>query len=179
MNLIAAADTNWGIGHQGRLLCHLPADLRRFKELTCGKVVAMGRATLESLPGGQPLPQRRNIVLSRKLAAAAPTADYQVAADLPRLLEALARYDSEDIFIIGGAALYRDLLPYCRRAYITRLLAAYPADRHLPNLDQLPGWRLIEESPPQRHGEIGYCYCLYENAAPLPLPTGSEPVSPA
>ncbi|NLF80188.1 MAG: dihydrofolate reductase [Clostridia bacterium] len=170
MNLIAAADQNWGIGYQGQLLCHVPADLRRFKELTCGKTVVMGRATLESLPGGRPLPQRRNIVLSSSLEPCGAAQGCQVAVDLPRLFEALSRYDSEDIFIIGGAQLYRDLLPYCRRAYITRLLAAYPADRHLPDLDQLSGWRLTSQSPLQRHGEISYRYCQYENAAPLALP---------
>jgi dihydrofolate reductase len=168
MNLIAAADQNWGIGHHGRLLCHLPADLRRFKELTTGKIVVMGRCTLQSLPEGRALVGRRNIVLSRGSFAAA---DCLVVDSLQQLLKMLSLYDSDDIFVIGGASLYRELLPYCGRAYITRLAATFPADRHLPDLDQLPGWQLVDSSAPLCHEGLRFNYCLYENSQPRPLPT--------
>lgn len=168
MNLIAAADQNWGIGHHGRLLCHLPADLRRFKELTCGKIVVMGRATLLSLPEGRALTGRRNIVLSRGHFTAA---DCLVVGSIHELLTELARYHADDVFVIGGASLYRELLPYCGRAYITRLAAVFPADRHLPDLDQLLGWQLIDSSAPLCHEGLSFNYCLYENCQPRPLPS--------
>ena len=147
MELIAAADKNWGIGRDGGLLCHLPGDLKYFKEMTTGRTVVMGRKTLDSLPGGRPLPRRRNIVLTRDLSFAREGCE--VAHDLPELFFLLAGQDAggnaggEPVMVIGGAAVYEQLLPYCDSCLITKLEAAFAADTFIRNLDAEADLRLI------------------------------------
>ncbi len=161
MNLIASVDADWGIGYQGQLLCHIPEDMRWFKEHTTGKVVVMGRATLESLPGGRPLPQRVNIVLTADNNFFAPGCT--VVRSPEQLLEELERYASDDIYVIGGASVYALLMPYCHYAYITKVEQRFPADRHLANLDQQPGWSLVSVSEEHQHEGLSYRFCRYQN----------------
>lgn len=164
MNLIVSVDKNWGIGREGRLLCPIPEDMKQFKAHTLGKVVVLGRLTLATFPKQQPLPGRDNIVLSRDAAYSLPNA--AVAHSLDELFSQLRAYEEEKIYVIGGEAVYRLLLPYCHRAFVTRLEEDFSADRFLPDLEQLPGWTLRDSSPRFEHEGTGYRFCTYENKNP-------------
>ena len=159
MNLIAAADKNWGIGYQDGLLCHLSGDLKNFKETTMGHTIVMGRTTLESLPGKKGLPGRRNIVLSRQPHYGAPGVE-RVVHSLMELTILLSR--DRDAFVIGGAEVYNALLPVCDTCYITKIDAEFPADRWLPNLDEDPAFELVSESEEMEENGIRYRFCKYE-----------------
>lgn len=136
LSVIACLDANRGIGYRGELLVHLPEDMKRFRALTEGHVVIMGRRTMESLPGKRPLVNRQNIVLSRQLKGAE---GFLVCHSLLDLWQVLGRLRAEApqrrLWCIGGAELYRALLPYAHEVYLTRLKAAYPADCFFPSLD--------------------------------------------
>ena len=158
MKLILATDKNWAIGNQGGLLCHLSGDLKYFKERTTGKTVVMGRATLESLPGGKPLPNRENIVLSTR-ADYAPSGVTVVHSE-EELSAVLAGLDSDEVMIIGGGKVYRDFLPKCDTCYITKIYAEFPADTWFVNLDEMPEFEVVWESELQE--EKGICYLFFE-----------------
>ena len=136
MNLIVAVDKNWAIGLHNKLLVSIPADMKFFRETTMGKVVVMGRKTLESFPGGQPLKKRTNIVLTSDQNY--KVKDAVVVNSVEALLEELRQYNDEDIYVIGGESIYRQLLPYCKVAHITKIDHAYEADTYFPNLDEMP-----------------------------------------
>lgn len=142
MIAIAAVERGWGIGLDGGLLLRNPLDMRRFKERTMGHPVILGRRTLESFPGGKPLPGRDNLVLSRTLEAA--PAGARLFRDVDSLLAAAAA----DSFVIGGGEVYRQLLPYCDEAQVTYVDAALPADTFFPDLDAAPDWALTEAEGP-------------------------------
>lgn len=150
MNVIVAVDTGWGIGWKGDLLARVKEDLRNFARLTTGKTVILGSNTLATFPGGRVLKDRRNIVLSSKPAYApegavvVPSID-ALFAEL-KTLQAEEGLTSEDIFVIGGASVYRQLLPYCSHAYVTEFLHCFEKDAWFPNLDELPEWKLISVS---------------------------------
>jgi dihydrofolate reductase len=161
MKAIVAVDLNWGIGYKGNLLQRIPADMKYFKEKTIGKVVIMGRETFESLPGKEPLKERVNIVLSR---------DEQfrnekliICRSLEELFLKLERYDSEDVFVIGGESVYTQLLPYCTVAYVTRIENTYPADKFFTNLDQHKSWKLAKIGDAQSYDAIAYRFLKYRN----------------
>ena len=159
MNLIAAVDRNWGIGKDGQLLYHIPQDMRFFKDTTMGKVVVMGRKTLESFPNGNPLKGRTNIVLTHDK-------HYEkegvcVCHNLDELREEIRKYPSEVVFVIGGAQVYKELLPYCQSAYITKIDAATPSDARMVNLDNDPNWRVRQTSKDFTHDEITYRFMVY------------------
>ena len=160
MDLIAATDKNWAIGRGGKLLCHLPGDLRYFKEKTTGKTVVMGRKTLESFPGGRPLPNRVNIVLTRQENYDGKGAVVVHSED--ELREELKKY-KEEIFIIGGESIYRMMLPYCQDAYVTRLDYAYEADTWMPDLDQAENWELEQTGEEQTYFDLIYYFKVYKN----------------
>lgn len=164
MKLIFSADNNWGIGRDNQLLFRARADLARFKKMTTGKVVIMGRATLESLPKSKPLPERVNIVLTSNVDYTVPGA--HVYHSLPQLFEAVKKYSSEDLFVIGGETLYMSLLPYCDTAYVTRFLADAPADRFMPDFDKLQGWELVGRS--EEMCEEGLSFRFDEYKQPVP-----------
>ena len=109
MNLIVAVDENWAIGNRNKLLVSIPADMKFFREMTKGNVVVMGRKTMESFPGGQPLKKRTNIVLSRD--ESYQVKDAVVVHSLEELLEQLKSFPEESIYVIGGESIYRMLLP--------------------------------------------------------------------
>lgn len=156
MNLIAAVDKNWGIGYQGRLLVKIPLDQQWFQKTTKGKVIVLGRKTLETFPNGLPLPARKNIILSEN-------PDFQVkgavvAHSLDEALELLGEYKSEDIYIVGGESIYRQFLPYCDVAHITKIDYEYAADAYFPNLEELPEWKLEADSEEQTYFDLEYTF---------------------
>lgn len=159
MNLIAAVDANWGIGKDGGLLVHLPGDLRYFKEKTMGKVVVMGRATLESLPGGNPLPNRTNIVLTSQTDFAKDGCI--VAHDLQELAQICADYPPEDIMIIGGEQVYMQLIRQCDRIFITKIFETFDADKHLMNVDRMKHFELVWESDVMEENGMQYQFVEY------------------
>lgn len=164
MNLIVAADKNWAIGRNGQLLVTIPQDQQRFREMTLGKVVVMGRKTLESLPGGQPLHKRTNLVLSGNPAYRVKGAT--VCHSVGETLGILEGYPSEDIYIIGGERIYRQFLPHCDRAYVTAIDFAYEADTFFPDLEEDGQWKLAEESEEQTYFNLCYTYRVYERVVP-------------
>ena len=160
MNLIVAVDSNWAIGKENKLLVSIPQDMKFFRETTNGKVVAMGRKTLESFPQGRPLANRVNIVISHN-------PDYQVkdaivVHSIEELLEELKKYDEENIYIIGGESIYRQMLPYCDVAHVTKIDHAYEADAYFPDLDSDPEWEITADSDEQVYFDITYQFLKYE-----------------
>lgn len=160
MNLIVAVDKNWAIGNKNKLLVSIPNDMKNFRKTTTGNVIVMGRKTLESFPQGQPLGNRVNIVLTTN-------ADYRVSGatvvtSIEEMLDTLKQYEDKEIYVIGGESIYRQLLPYCDRAVVTRIDEAYEADTYFPNLDELEEWKLTEESEEQTYFDICYTFTTYE-----------------
>lgn len=156
MKLIVAVDRNWAIGYRGELLARVSADLKRFKTLTLGHPVLLGRKTLATFPGGRPLTGRENFILSTD-----PDFRVEGAVVLRSVEEARARCP-EDTFVIGGAQIYRALLNGCDTAYVTKLDADFPADTWFPNLDALPGWGIAEEEGPFAEDSLAFRYVTYK-----------------
>lgn len=160
MNIIASADNNWAIGKNNELLIRIPQDMKRFRQMTTGNVVVMGRKTLESFPNQAPLKDRINIVLT-----ANPNYEVKGAVivhSMDELQEELQKYNSEDIYVIGGDSIYRQMLDLCDTAYITKIDYAYEADVHLPNLEKDPAWSMTEESEEQTYFDVIYTYQIYK-----------------
>ena len=156
MNVIVAVDRNWAIGRDGDQLIYLPEDLKRFKALTTGHPVVLGRKTLATFPGGRPLKGRRNLILSRDPACAPEGAE--VFRDLETLLAAAP----EDSFVIGGASVYAALLDRCDTAYVTKIEQSFPgADCFFPDLDARPDWRVEEEGPELEDQGVRFRYVTY------------------
>ena len=156
MKAILSADRNWGIGYQNKLLVSIPSDMRFFREMTEGKVIVMGRKTLESFPNGLPLKKRVNVVLTHDRSY--QVKDAVIVHDKEELLEELKKYQ-EDIFVVGGGSVYELLLPYCDTAYVTRIDMEYQADTFFPDLDQ--EWELTEESDEQTCFDIEFTFTVY------------------
>lgn len=160
MNLIAAVDENWAIGKNNQLLVRIPADQKFFREMTTGRVVVMGRKTLESFPNGQPLKNRTNIVLTHNKDYAVK--DAVVVHSMDELHEELKKYDSDDVFVIGGEKIYEQLLDECDVAHITKIDFAYDADAYFPNLDKNPDWEITGDSEEQTYFDLEYYFYRYE-----------------
>lgn len=156
MYAIAAVDQNWAIGMDGDQFCYVPEDLKRFKALTAGHPVILGRKTLATFPGGRPLPGRRNLILSRDPAFS--PAGAEVFRDVERLLAAAP----PDSFVIGGGSVYAALLPRCHTVYITKLGRAWPADVFFPDLDADEAWTVAEAGPVQTHEGLEFQYVTYQ-----------------
>lgn len=160
MNLIAAVDKNWAIGLNNKLLVSIPMDMKFFRETTTGKVVVMGRKTLESFPNGLPLKNRTNIVLTAN-------PDYHVKDAIivhseDELREELKKYPSEDIYIIGGESIYRQFVDDCDVAHITKIDYAYEADAYFPNLDEKPEWEITADSDEETYFDLEFRFLKYE-----------------
>ena len=160
MNLIAAVDKNWAIGRNNKLLVSIPDDMKFFRETTTGKVVVMGRKTLESFPGKKPLKNRVNIVLTGDRSYQADGA--VIVHDMEELHEELKKYPSEDIYIIGGESIYKMMLPYCDTVYVTKIDREFQADTYFPNLDQMEDWKMTEEGEEQTCFDLEFCFTTYE-----------------
>lgn len=160
MNIIAAVDRNWAIGKNNDLLVKIPADQKFFREITEGKVVVMGRKTLESFPGGLPLKNRTNIVLSQKKDY--HVKDAMVLHSLDELHEELKKYNNEDIYVIGGEQVFEQLLAECSVAHITKIDYAYDADAYFPDLDKKAEWKITADSEEQTYFDLEYYFYKYE-----------------
>ena len=160
MNIIAAVDNHWAIGNRNDLLVRIPNDQKFFREETMGKVIVLGRKTLETFPQGMPLQGRKNIILSTNR-------DYRVKNALvlhsrDELLDELENYRSQDIYVVGGASIYRQMLPYCDVAHITKIDRCYEADCYFPDLDQMPEWQITQDSEEQTYFDLEYLFQKYE-----------------
>ncbi len=160
MNGIVAVDNNWAIGCKNSLLVSIPADHKNFRRETTGKVVVLGRKTLETFPQGMPLANRTNIILSTN-------PDYKVKGAVivhskEELLQELEKYPTEDIYIIGGESVYRMMLPYCDVVHVTKIDHAYEADAYFPDLDQDEEWEITADSEEQTYFDIPYQFLKYE-----------------
>ena len=160
MNLIVAADRHWAIGKDGRVLVTSPADQQTLMRETAGKVVVMGRKTLESLPGGQPLGNRRNLVLTRD-------EDYKIKGahvchSLEEAMEWLQAFDTNDIYIIGGQSIYEQFLPYADTVHVTRIDYTYDADTFFKNLENDGDWRMTDEGDEQTYFDLCYTFQKFQ-----------------
>ncbi len=160
MNLIAAVDKNWAIGLNNKLLVQIPADMKFFRETTTGNVVVMGRKTLESFPNQRPLPNRVNIVLTQD--SSYQVKDAIIVHSMDELHEELKKYPSEDVYVIGGESIYRQLVDECDVAHITKIDYAYEADAWFPNLDEKEEWRITADSDEQTYFDLEYYFYKYE-----------------
>ena len=156
MDVIVAVDENWGIGKDGEQLIYISADLKRFKSLTMGHPLILGRKTLATFPGGRPLKGRRNLILSRNPEFAPE------GAEVYRSMDELLANVSEDAFVIGGASVYHALLDRCDTAHVTKIHASWPADCWFPNLDENPAWVQVEEEEPQEEDGVVFHYVTYK-----------------
>lgn len=159
MNLMVAVDQAWGIGRDGGLLAHLPGDMKYFRDTTRGKVVVMGRKTLESFPDQKPLKGRVNIVLTKNKEYCPQ--GVTVCHDAEEAMEVLRQYPREDIFIIGGGMIYREFLPYCRKAYVTCIHHFFQADTDFVNLDREQDWEKETVGEMQEDNGLAYEFRTY------------------
>ena len=160
MNIIVAVDKNWAIGKDNKLLVSIPADMKMFRQETTGKVVVMGRKTLESFPNGLPLKNRTNIVLT--VYKDYNVKDAIIVHTVEELLEEIKKYPSEEVYCIGGDSVYKQLLPYCDTAHVTKIDFAYEADSYFPTLDEMPEWKVTAESDEQTYFDLEYSFMKYE-----------------
>ena len=161
MIAIVNVTPDWGIGKDGRLLVAVKDDLRRFRLLTEGKTVIYGRKTLATFPGGRPLKNRRNLILSGRRGFEVEGAE--VCRSLAEVLEKVKDIPADDIIVIGGASVYRQLLPYCERALVTKTFADMPADSFFPDLDALPDWEQTAASDRMEENGVTYQFIDYVN----------------
>ena len=145
MKAIVAVDRNWGIGKEGDLLLSIPEDMKFFRETTSGGVVVMGRKTLDSFPGGRPLKNRTNIVLTRNSGFARE--GVKVVHSEEELRGMLSEEENDRVFVIGGASIYSQLLHLCDTVYVTKMDVSFEADAFFPDLDAMEGWKVTAESP--------------------------------
>lgn len=162
MNAIVITDRQWAIGYQGGLLFSLPTDMRRFRALTSGGTVILGRRTLESFPGGKPLPNRRNIVVTRNPGALPP--GVEAAASPEEALALAGGPGAENLWLIGGGSIYAALLKDCRRVYLTRVETQVQAfDVRFPDLDELPDWEVESSGEPMEENGLQFRFIQYIN----------------
>jgi dihydrofolate reductase len=160
MNIIVAVDKNWAIGRNNQLLVSIPADMKLFRQETMGKVVVMGRKTLESFPNGLPLKQRTNIILTKDRNY--KVKDAIVLHSVEEVLKEIEKYPSDEVYCIGGASIYSQLLPYCDTAHVTKIDFAYEADSYFPDLDKMDEWEITQESEEQTYFDLEYQFLKYE-----------------
>lgn len=162
MRAILHADKEWGIGKSNGLMFSLPADMKFFREKTTGNVVVMGSNTLKSFPGGKPLKNRTNIVLYPD---GDDRDDCKIVRSLDELFAEIKKYDGDKVFVIGGAMLYRTLLPYCDEVLVTKVDAVGGADAFFENLDENPDYELVYRSEDVETNGYKINFTTYKNLA--------------
>lgn len=160
MKQIVAVDKNWGIGNEGNLLFHISEDLKNFRRLTEGKTVILGRKTLQTFPKGAPLKNRRNIILSRDESYSVEGAE--VCRSIEDVAELLKNENTDNVIVIGGESIYRQMLHLCDTAVVTKIEAEAPSDKFFPNLDEDENWYLAEESEVKEENGIKFKFCTYK-----------------
>jgi len=159
MNFIVAVDNNYAIGKNGTLIYNIPSDLAYFKKVTSGKVVVMGDKTFLSLPR-RPLPNRTNIVMT----LTSETFDGAVTVrSVTELKKELEKFESNDVYVIGGASIYNLLMDYCKYAYITKIDASEPADTYINNIEKTGNWKLVSQSDTQSENGLNFKFCIFQN----------------
>ena len=159
MNFIVAVDKNYAIGKNGTLIYSLPSDLAYFKKVTSGKIVVMGDRTFLSLPK-HPLPNRTNIVMTLTDETFEGAITVRSVDELKNIIK---NYNTDDVFVIGGASIYNLLMDYCRFAYITKIEASEPADTFINNIEKTENWQLISSTEIQTENGIDFKFCVFEN----------------
>lgn len=172
MKLIVAVDEKWGIGKNGDLLYSIPDDMMYYRATTRGRIVVMGYTTLLSLPGSKPAPARLNLVLADIEGLRIPGA--VVCGSMEQLLRLIGCFHPDDVFDVGGGSMYRQLMPYCSDAHITKMRFDGEADTFIPNLDELDSWSAANESELKEHEGLKYSFVVYHNDSPKPLATERE-----
>ena len=157
MDLIVAVYDDWGIGCEGDQPIALSADRKFFRKTTAGSTVIVGRKTVGSFPGQGPLPKRRNILLSRQETT---IPGFELAHSPEEAME-MSRADAK-VFVIGGGTVYRQMLPMCDRAYITKVHCTTPCDTYFPNLDERDEWKRTETLESGEEKGIAWEAILYE-----------------
>ncbi len=160
MKAILHADREWGIGKKNGLMFRIPADMKFFKETTTGNVVVMGGNTLRSFPGGKPLKDRINIVLSK---TEEERDGLIVVRSLEELFTEIKKYDKDKVFVIGGAKVYKTLLPYCDEVLVTKVDAVGDADSFFENLDKNPDFQLVYSAEPTETNGYMITFTTYKN----------------
>ena len=159
MNLIVAVDKNWAIGYKGDLLISIPDDMKFFRTKTTGHTVVMGKNTLLSFPNSKPLKNRNNIVIALERDF---TVDGAITVySIDEALEALKEFENDEIYVIGGGSIYKQLLPYCDTAYITYIDYSYESDAFFPNLEEKSDWKMIDESDEYTYFDVEYYHRTY------------------
>ena len=157
MQAIVAVYADWGIGAKGTQPLVIPADRKRFRTLTDGAAVIVGRRTLEDFPGGRPLKNRHNIVITRQDITIEGA---EVVHTTEEAVAAAEQYDA--CFVIGGASVFRQFFPYLDTVHVTKIDAAPFSDSYFPNLDEDPGWVCSDAEPEQEHDGVKYQFCVYK-----------------
>ena len=161
ISAIVAVDNNWGIGYNGQLLEHIPDDLKYFKTLTINNIVVMGYKTWESLPR-KPLPNRINIIISHSHSYNKTIENGTIFSSLSDFITNFNKSD-KNIFIIGGGSIYKQLLPFCQRVYVTKIYKSYEnVDTYFPNLDISEDWKPFNCSEIKEHDTIKYQFWEYD-----------------
>ena len=164
ISAVVCADNNWGIGKDNDLLVHIPEDLKMFKELTTNSIVIMGRKTYDSLPK-KPLPNRINIVITSNHLNYNNNDDNVIFCDIKHAKDFLSNQSNsyKNIFVIGGASIYNELLPYCEKIYLTRVYHAFDgSDTFFPNISLMPEWKMTTCSEIYEYNKLKFQFCLYE-----------------
>ena len=163
MNMIVAVASNWGIGKGNDLLFHISADMKRFRALTGGGTVIMGRKTLDSMPGGKALPKRRNIVITRS--ADFVREDVEVAHSLEEAIAMVAEEDPAKVWVIGGGEIYKAMLPHCKTCYVTHIYDEKECDTFFPDLSSLENWEIQHADNLMSDGAVNFQFVDYVNSA--------------
>lgn len=160
MKAILHADKEWGIGKKNGLMFSIPADMKFFRETTTGNVVVMGSNTLKSFPGGNPLKNRTNIVLYPD---GEDRDDCLIVHSLEELFNEIKKYDEDKVYVVGGAMMYKTLLPYCSEVLVTKVDAVGGADAYFENLDENPSFKLVHCSEPVETNGYTVYFTTYKN----------------
>lgn len=170
MKLVVAVDQNWAIGYKGELLARVRADLKNFSAITTGHTVVLGSKTLSTFPGGRVLKNRTNIVMTRNENFRPEGAI--IASSVEQLLDMIKDMDTNEVYVIGGASIYTQLLPYCDTAIVTKFNKSYEYDAAIENLDLSPDWECVEvgewqKSNPETDSEadLEFCFTTYKRKA--------------
>lgn len=164
---VVCVDANWGIGNKNELLAHIPEDMKHFKEITTGGSIVVGRKTYDTFPK-KPLVDRTNIIITRKAKKKPKVqADGSIRSNMRYITTWLSNQDviknNNGIYIVGGESIYKELLPFCERVYITKILHAYEdVDTYFPNIDEMPEWEMTSASEIKEYNGIQYQFCVYD-----------------